>query len=78
MIFYKFFFPTSVPERVVCERAVNVDEFRTIGITQRFEGVGWERVLDWCEDITLRVYLAVVCEWLSTLRFVNGDGPTHT
>ncbi|KAM0043379.1 hypothetical protein Hdeb2414_s0010g00340591 [Helianthus debilis subsp. tardiflorus] len=38
---------TSVPERVVCERAVNVEEFHTIGITQRFEELGWERVLDW-------------------------------
>ncbi|KAJ0694064.1 hypothetical protein HanPI659440_Chr15g0604511 [Helianthus annuus] len=58
---------TSVPERIVCERAVNVEEFRTIGITQRFEELGWERVLDWCEDITSRVYLTTVCEWLSTL-----------
>ncbi|MFS7904919.1 hypothetical protein Hanom_Chr01g00041681 [Helianthus anomalus] len=56
----------SVPDRVVCERAVNVEEFRTIGKTQRFEKLGWERVLDWCEDITTRVYLAAVCEWLST------------
>ncbi|MFS7981693.1 hypothetical protein Hanom_Chr10g00953981 [Helianthus anomalus] len=39
---------TSVPERVVCERAVNAEEFRTISITQKFEGLGWERVLDWC------------------------------
>ncbi|MFS8034396.1 hypothetical protein Hanom_Chr17g01580691 [Helianthus anomalus] len=69
---------TYVPERIVCERAVNVEEFRTIGITQSFEELGWERVLDWCEDITSRVYLAAVCEWLSTLRFVNCDGPTPT
>ncbi|MFS7986733.1 hypothetical protein Hanom_Chr11g01013751 [Helianthus anomalus] len=66
---------TSVPERIVCERAVNVEEYHTIGITQRFEELGWERVLDRCEDITSWVYLAVVCEWLSTLRFVNDDEP---
>ncbi|KAM0045988.1 hypothetical protein Hdeb2414_s0009g00310441 [Helianthus debilis subsp. tardiflorus] len=69
---------TSVLERVVCERAVNAEEFRTIGITQKFEGLDWERVLDWCEDITSRVYLATVCEWLSTLRFINIDGTTPT
>ncbi|KAJ0612153.1 hypothetical protein HanHA300_Chr01g0023901 [Helianthus annuus] len=69
---------TSVPERVVCERAVNVEEFRTIGITQRFEELGWERVLDWFEDITSWVYLVAVCEWLSTLRFANMDGPAPT
>ncbi|KAF5794721.1 hypothetical protein HanXRQr2_Chr08g0331341 [Helianthus annuus] len=69
---------TSVPERVVCEHALNIEEFRTIGITQRFEEIGWERVLDWCEDITSRVYFAAVCEWLSTLRFVNMDGPAPT
>ncbi|KAM0046409.1 hypothetical protein Hdeb2414_s0009g00315891 [Helianthus debilis subsp. tardiflorus] len=69
---------TSVPERIVCERTVNVKEFRTIGITQRFEELGWERVLDWCEDITSRAYLAAVCEWLSTLRFENSDGPAPT
>ncbi|KAJ0770757.1 hypothetical protein HanPI659440_Chr07g0261311 [Helianthus annuus] len=56
----------AVPDRVVRERAVNVEELRTIGITQRFEKIGWERVLDWCEDITTRVYLASVCEWLLT------------
>ncbi|KAJ0716586.1 hypothetical protein HanPI659440_Chr13g0514341 [Helianthus annuus] len=69
---------TSVPERVVCERAVNVEEFRTIGITQRIEELGWERVLDWCEDITSRVYLAAICEWLSTLMFENSDGQAPT
>ncbi|MFS7987878.1 hypothetical protein Hanom_Chr11g01028011 [Helianthus anomalus] len=37
----------AVPDRVVCEHAVNVEEFRTIGITQRFEKIRWERVLDW-------------------------------
>ncbi|KAJ0882630.1 hypothetical protein HanPSC8_Chr10g0411921 [Helianthus annuus] len=31
---------TSVPKRVVCERAVNAEEFSTIGITQKFEGIG--------------------------------------
>ncbi|MFS7911176.1 hypothetical protein Hanom_Chr02g00114971 [Helianthus anomalus] len=67
-----------VPERVVCERAVNAEEFSSIGITQKFKGLGWEQVLDWCEDITSRVYLAAVCEWLSTLRFVNMDGPAPT
>ncbi|KAJ0478993.1 hypothetical protein HanHA300_Chr13g0505961 [Helianthus annuus] len=68
----------AVPDRVVCERAVNVEEFRIIGITQRFEKLGWERILGWCEDITTRVYLAAVCEWLSTLRFENSDGPAPT
>ncbi|KAJ0765951.1 hypothetical protein HanPI659440_Chr08g0309691 [Helianthus annuus] len=66
---------TSVPDRVVCERAVNVEEFRKIGIVQMFERQGWERVLDWCEDNTSRVYLADVCEWLASLRFMNRDGP---
>ncbi|MFS8002089.1 hypothetical protein Hanom_Chr13g01198011 [Helianthus anomalus] len=69
---------TSVPDMAVCEHVVNVDEFRTIGITQWFEELGWERVLDWCEDITSRVYLAVVCEWLSTPRFGNADGLAPT
>ena len=40
-----------------------------------FERQGWERVLDWCEDNTSRVYLAEVCEWLSTLGFMNRDDP---
>ncbi|KAJ0480466.1 hypothetical protein HanIR_Chr13g0632001 [Helianthus annuus] len=66
---------TSVPDRVVCERVVNVEEFRKIGIVQMFERQGWERVLDWCEDNTSRVYLAEVCEWLASLRFMNKDGP---
>ncbi|MFS7913392.1 hypothetical protein Hanom_Chr02g00141291 [Helianthus anomalus] len=39
---------------------------------------GWERVLDWCEDITTRVYLVAVCEWLSPLRFENSNGPAPT
>ncbi|KAM0067866.1 hypothetical protein Hdeb2414_s0002g00066321 [Helianthus debilis subsp. tardiflorus] len=67
-----------VPDRAVCERTVNVEEFRKIGIVQRFEKIGWERVLDWCDDITTRVYLGAVCEWLSTLRFEHSDGPAPT
>ena len=67
-----------VPERAVCERTLNVDEFRKIGIVQRFEKIEWERVLDWCEDITTRVYLGAVCEWLSTLHFEHSDGLAPT
>ncbi|KAJ0480035.1 hypothetical protein HanRHA438_Chr13g0586771 [Helianthus annuus] len=69
---------TAVPERIVPERAVNVEEFRMIGIVQMFERLGWERVLDWCEDNAPRIYLTVVCEWLSSLRFLNKDGPANT
>ncbi|MFS7999856.1 hypothetical protein Hanom_Chr12g01171531 [Helianthus anomalus] len=50
---------TSVPDRVVAERSVNVEELRKIGIVQMFERLGWERV----------------CEWLASLRFKNKDGP---
>ncbi|KAJ0599389.1 hypothetical protein HanRHA438_Chr03g0106651 [Helianthus annuus] len=66
-----------VPDRAVCERTVDIEEFRKIGIVQRFEKLGWERVIDWCDDITNRVYLAAVCEWLSTLRFEHSDRPAH-
>ncbi|KAJ0699744.1 hypothetical protein HanOQP8_Chr10g0359501 [Helianthus annuus] len=52
---------TSVSDRVVAERAVNVEELRAIGITQMFKRLGWERVLDWCEDNTSRIYLSEVC-----------------
>ncbi|KAF5791542.1 hypothetical protein HanRHA438_Chr09g0407801 [Helianthus annuus] len=69
---------TTIPERVLPERTVNVEEFSTIGIVQMFERLGWERVLDWCEDITSRVYLASVCEWLASLRFEKKDGLPHT
>ncbi|MFS8032316.1 hypothetical protein Hanom_Chr17g01556151 [Helianthus anomalus] len=68
----------AVTDIVVFECAVNVEEFRTIGITQRFEKLGWERVLDRCDDITTRVYLAAVSEWLSTLRFENSEWPAPT
>ncbi|KAF5798147.1 hypothetical protein HanXRQr2_Chr07g0289381 [Helianthus annuus] len=66
---------TSISERVVPERSVNVEELRTIRITQMLERLGWERVLDWCEDNTPRIYLAAVCEWLASLGFQNRDGP---
>ncbi|KAJ0716515.1 hypothetical protein HanPI659440_Chr13g0513601 [Helianthus annuus] len=66
---------TSVSEKIICERVVNVEEFKQIGIVQMFERQGWERVLNWCEDNTSRIYLAEVCEWLSTLRLMNKDGP---
>ncbi|MFS7956518.1 hypothetical protein Hanom_Chr07g00655531 [Helianthus anomalus] len=66
---------TSVPEWIVVERAVNVEEFREIGIVQMFKHLGWERVLDWCEDNTSRIYLSEVYEWLESLRFRNKDGP---
>ncbi|KAF5757001.1 hypothetical protein HanRHA438_Chr17g0831411 [Helianthus annuus] len=66
---------TSVPDRVVAERAVNVAELRAIGITQMFQHLGWKRVFNWCEDKTYRIYLSEVCEWLASLRFRNKDGP---
>ncbi|MFS7948214.1 hypothetical protein Hanom_Chr06g00557331 [Helianthus anomalus] len=69
---------TSVQDRVVPERVVNVEEFRTIGIVQMFERLGWERVLDWCEDNTPRICLTAVCEWLASLRFINKDGLPST
>ncbi|KAJ0684903.1 hypothetical protein HanRHA438_Chr11g0495881 [Helianthus annuus] len=69
---------TSVLERIVPERAVNVEEFRTIGIVQMFERFSWDKVLDWCEDATPRVYLTTVYEWLASLRFINRDGPANT
>ncbi|KAJ0727778.1 hypothetical protein HanOQP8_Chr07g0241621 [Helianthus annuus] len=62
---------TAVPNRVVCERVVNVEEFRKIGIVQMFERQGWEKVLYWCEDNTSWVYFEEVCEWLASLRFRN-------
>ncbi|MFS7985053.1 hypothetical protein Hanom_Chr11g00993841 [Helianthus anomalus] len=52
---------TSVPDRVVAERAVHVEELRAIGITQMFERLGWERV----------------CECLATLKFQKKDGPSE-
>ncbi|KAJ0715184.1 hypothetical protein HanPI659440_Chr13g0498171 [Helianthus annuus] len=69
---------TAVPERIFPERAVNVEEFTMIGIVQMFERLGWERVLDWCEDNAPRRYLTTVCEWLSSLWFLNKDGPANT
>ncbi|MFS7918547.1 hypothetical protein Hanom_Chr03g00202451 [Helianthus anomalus] len=69
---------TTIPERIVPERTVNVEEFPMIGIVLMFERPGLERVLDWGENITPRVYLASVYEWLESLRFDNKDGPPHT
>ncbi|KAF5759146.1 hypothetical protein HanRHA438_Chr16g0749951 [Helianthus annuus] len=57
----------------VYERLVNAEEFRQIGITQKFERLGWERVLDWVEDATPKVYLKKVTEWLATLRLEHAD-----
>ncbi|MFS8001512.1 hypothetical protein Hanom_Chr13g01191251 [Helianthus anomalus] len=52
---------------------VNAEEFKQIGITQKFERLGWERVLDWVEDATPKVYLKEVTEWLATLRLEHAD-----
>ncbi|MFS7930009.1 hypothetical protein Hanom_Chr04g00339111 [Helianthus anomalus] len=66
---------TSLSDRVVAERLVNVEELRKIGIIQMFERLSWEIVLDWSEDNTSRVYLSEVCEWLASLCFRIKDGP---
>ncbi|MFS7916882.1 hypothetical protein Hanom_Chr03g00182581 [Helianthus anomalus] len=68
---------TAVPERIVPERAVNVEEFRTIGIVQMFERLGWERVLDWCEDNTPRIYFMVGMAG-SVLPFFDGEPPLRS
>ncbi|KAM0050087.1 hypothetical protein Hdeb2414_s0008g00293531 [Helianthus debilis subsp. tardiflorus] len=57
----------------VYERLVNAEEFKQIGITQKFERLGWERIFDWVEDATPKVYLKEVTEWLATLRLEHAD-----
>ncbi|KAF5760081.1 hypothetical protein HanXRQr2_Chr16g0749091 [Helianthus annuus] len=62
----------------VFERLVNSEEFQLIGVTQKFERLGWERVLDWVEGATPKVYLKAVIVWLSTLRLENaGENPVR-
>ncbi|KAJ0700349.1 hypothetical protein HanOQP8_Chr10g0366791 [Helianthus annuus] len=71
---YKMSKVTNPIDRVcVYERLVNAEEFKQIGITQKFERLGWERVLDWVEDATPKVYLKEVTEWLATLRLEHAD-----
>ncbi|KAF5812430.1 hypothetical protein HanXRQr2_Chr04g0192511 [Helianthus annuus] len=64
---------STIDKFCVCEILINAEEFRQIGITQKFERLGWERVLDWCEGATQRVYPKAVTEWLSTLRLENAE-----
>ncbi|KAJ0743210.1 hypothetical protein HanPI659440_Chr10g0373211 [Helianthus annuus] len=68
----------GVAKVCVCERLVNVEEFRQIGITHKFERLGWERVLDWCTDKTQRIYMMAVTEWLASLRFEIQNGYIST
>ncbi|KAJ0715207.1 hypothetical protein HanPI659440_Chr13g0498461 [Helianthus annuus] len=63
----------TIAKQCVYERLVNAKEFRQIGITQKFERLGWERVLDWVEDVTPKVYLKEVTEWLAILRLEHAD-----
>ncbi|KAJ0636929.1 hypothetical protein HanOQP8_Chr17g0667841 [Helianthus annuus] len=70
---YKMSKVSAVDKVCVCERVVNEEEFRQIGITQRFERLGWERVLDWCEGVTPRVFLKAVTNWYASLRIENED-----
>ncbi|KAJ0675915.1 hypothetical protein HanRHA438_Chr12g0565361 [Helianthus annuus] len=42
----------TIDKVCVYERLVNAEEFKQIGITQKFERLGWERALDWVEDAT--------------------------
>ncbi|KAJ0428661.1 hypothetical protein HanHA300_Chr17g0648581 [Helianthus annuus] len=70
---YKMSKVSTVDKVCVCERVVNEEEFRQIGITQRFERLGWERALDWCECVTPRVYLKAVTNWYASLRLENED-----
>ncbi|KAF5772326.1 hypothetical protein HanXRQr2_Chr13g0575581 [Helianthus annuus] len=62
-----------IDKQCVYERLVNAKEFRQIGITQKFERLGWERVLDWVEDVTPKVYIKEVTEWLAILRLEHAD-----
>ena len=61
----------EIPELGVYERLVDTEEFHQIGITQRFQALGWERALDWMEGATPRVYLTAVTNWLASLKFEN-------
>ncbi|KAJ0770313.1 hypothetical protein HanPI659440_Chr07g0255841 [Helianthus annuus] len=76
---YKMALVTNgVAEVCVYERLVNVEKFRQIGTTQKFERLGWERVLDWRADNTQRIYLTAMTEWLASLRFENQNGHAST
>ncbi|MFS7980420.1 hypothetical protein Hanom_Chr10g00939261 [Helianthus anomalus] len=68
---------TAVPDKVVCERVVNVEEFRKIGIVQMFERQGSERVLDWCEYNTSQVYLAEAYDYPAVEHFLDNHAKNH-
>ncbi|KAF5772057.1 hypothetical protein HanXRQr2_Chr13g0572301 [Helianthus annuus] len=64
---------SPIDKLCVCKRLVNSEELRLIRVKQKFGRIGWERVLDWVEGTTPKVYLKVVTKWLSTLKLENAD-----
>ncbi|MFS8001933.1 hypothetical protein Hanom_Chr13g01196141 [Helianthus anomalus] len=67
----------GIPCICIVERAVNVEEFLKLNITQKLEALGWQRALNWCLENTLRIYLIVVTEWLASLKFENKSSHTN-
>ncbi|KAJ0914569.1 hypothetical protein HanPSC8_Chr06g0240081 [Helianthus annuus] len=63
---------------MLCERLVNPEELRLLGITQKFERLGWEAALTFCENKYVKVYVKAVEQWMSTLRCIPGDHPSRT
>ncbi|MFS7997784.1 hypothetical protein Hanom_Chr12g01145991 [Helianthus anomalus] len=60
------------------ERVVNVDKFQGIGITQMFEALGKERMLDLYAENTQQIYLTMVTEGLASLNFENQSSHPST
>jgi len=60
------------------ERVVDMDEFRDIGILQKFEALGWEGALNCYVGVTEKRYLVPIMHWVGWLRYDSERRPPHT
>ncbi|KAL8229949.1 hypothetical protein R6Q57_014849 [Mikania cordata] len=69
---------TSIKKVLVCERAVQIEEFRIFGVVQCFENLGWEASLKFNNNNLVNVYMKEIMEWMATLRQEEGNNPPRT
>ncbi|KAL8225445.1 hypothetical protein R6Q57_018002 [Mikania cordata] len=69
---------SSIKKVLVCERAVQTEEFGIFGVVSCFENLGWENVLKFNNNNLDNIYMKEIVEWMATLRKEDGNNPPRT
>ncbi|KAK1432991.1 hypothetical protein QVD17_09895 [Tagetes erecta] len=63
----------------LCERAIDIEDYETIGLVEKFRRLGWEAALTFRDEgHGDNIPTKAILEWMSTLEKEEGDNPPVT